>query len=542
MRFIQGILSTLLPLLLVDVARGQDWPGLGGNAARNGLTEVLGPTAPTLLWSNSDDFSIIAWQPVVDAQRVYTIRESAFPQNGGAAGDELVAYSLHSGDELWRTTLPWGGDTSTEWIAWIAGAANGRVYASRASHMQPGPIQAFDGASGTALWTSVATVETFAYDGVVFAPDGDLIVGDWQRILRLEASDGSLVWQTVRSCPVSGTCGPALGPDGVFIDEPAVGGNILTKLDPATGARLYSSPVMAGFTDQNTPFVSPDGATVYFSRSQNNASVDFLFAFDDTGAALVQRWSREIRWTTTHEHGIAADGSLYTFLPNDEFVRLDPVTGNVTASAGVLAPLGNPSPKTAVGVEGTVYVSNGWASTPATDGRLWAFSGDLSVTLFNLTLDRQNQGGPALAQSGSLVVCDRVGVRAYREDFSRYCSSTPNSTGLAALVAASGSNLAGGGNQLLLSAAPTQSGQPGIFFHGASQINVPFGNGSLCVGAPIVRLLPPVVADGSGTSMRVLDNGSFLPDQIRNFQYWYRDPMGGGANFNTSNAVSVRYR
>jgi hypothetical protein len=167
--------------------------------------------------------------------------------------------------------------------------------------MQPGPIQAFDGASGTALWTSVATVETFAYDGVVFAPDGDLIVGDWQRILRLEASDGSLVWQTVRSCPVSGTCGPALGPDGVFIDEPAVGGNILTKLDPATGARLYSSPVMAGFTDQNTPFVSPDGATVYFSRSQNNASVDFLFAFDDRsppgspsgGSSMFFGW---IRW------------------------------------------------------------------------------------------------------------------------------------------------------------------------------------------------------------------------------------------------------
>ncbi len=26
---------------------------------------------------------------------------------------------------------------------------------------------------------------------------------------------------------------------------------------------------------------------------------------------------------------------------------------------------------------------------------------------------------------------------------------------------------------------------------------------------------------------------------VRNFQHWYRDPMGGGAGFNTSNAISL---
>ena len=85
---------------------------------------------------------------------------------------------------------------------------------------------------------------------------------------------------------------------------------------------------MSGFTEQNGPFLSPDGGTVYHSRTQNNPSVDFLFAFEDTGASFVQQWSRPIRWTTSHEHGIAADGSLYVFLATDEFVRLDPPTRN----------------------------------------------------------------------------------------------------------------------------------------------------------------------------------------------------------------------
>jgi len=59
-------------------------------------------------------------------------------------------------------------------------------------------------------------------------------------------------------------------------------------------------------------------------------------------------------------------------------------------------------------------VSNGWASTPATDGRLWAFNADLSQTLFMLNLDRQNAGGPAIGVGGTMVVADRQGVYAYR--------------------------------------------------------------------------------------------------------------------------------
>ena len=414
--------SRTLALLLVGLLGGaapvaaQDWPNLGGNQARNGRSSELGPIDDDLAWSNADDFSIIAWHPFIADSRVFTIRESGFPTSGGAANDALVAYDLDTGVELWRTTLAFGGNPSTEWIAWIAGTANGRVYASRSSNGAPGPIRAYDAATGAFLWNSVALTQAFAYDGVVFAPDGDLIVGDHLQLVRIDGATGVTVWTTSRNRAVSGDCGAAATADAIYIDQVTVGGQIITKLDMATGAILYSSPLMPGFTEQNQPFLSPDGATVYMARTQNNVLTDFLYAFGDDGTQLTPLWNVPVRWTTSHDHGIGDDGSIYTFTQANEFVRLDPATGAITANAGVLAPIGtgNLSPRTAVDGAGNVYVTNGWTGTPATNGRLWAFTADLSVNLFTLTLDNPNQGGPALGDGGTLVVTDRVGVHAYR--------------------------------------------------------------------------------------------------------------------------------
>ncbi|MEW6072860.1 MAG: PQQ-binding-like beta-propeller repeat protein [Planctomycetota bacterium] len=405
-------------LVLASLAAAQDWPNYGGNAARNGRSPTIGPQAAVLLWSNADDYSIIAWHPFVEGERVFAVREAGFPTDGGAANDAILAYDLDTGVELWRVTLPWGGSTATEWIAWIGGVQGGLLFASRGSHGKPGPLYALDVADGGIVWTSMAVTQAWAHDGIVFAPDGDPIVGDFQSLTRIDAGDGSTVWSVPRTCSVSGNCGGAATATAVFYDEVAPGGQIIAKCDIADGSLLYSSSVMAGFTAQNSPFLAADGGTAFFSRSQNNPPYDKLFAFQDTGAALVEIWNAPVRWTTSHEHGVGADGSIYTFNPGDELVRLDPATGAVTANAGILSPLGSPnlSPKTAVDALGTVYVSNGWASSPASDGRLWAFTGDLSQDLYTLFLDRQNAGGPALGRRGTLVVADRAAVRAYRTD------------------------------------------------------------------------------------------------------------------------------
>jgi outer membrane protein assembly factor BamB len=401
-----------------------NWSNFGGNAQRNGRPGGAGPTAPDLLWSNSSDFSIISWHPVISDGRVYAIRQAGFPS--AAANDVLLALDLETGAELWRTVVPYGGNSATEWIAYVAGANDGRVYAARGGSGRQTPVYAFDGATGALVWSSTHLTLAGPQDGVVFTANGDLIVGDEQRLARLRGSDGSTVWTINRQCSVSGNCGAAIGPDGVFIDVPSPDASFsqaIAKYDLATGAFRYRTPPMTGATVQNAPFLSLDGSTVYLARTQNNTATDFLFAFADTGSALELRWQRPIRWTTSHEHGLAADGSIYTFLQNNEFVRLDPNTGAVGASAGALTPLDFAiSPRTAVGTNGTVFVSNGWANNPALQGRVWAFNADLSSNLFTLTLDRPNSGGPSLGAFDTLVVADRVGLRAYR-------SATPPCTG-----------------------------------------------------------------------------------------------------------------
>jgi sugar lactone lactonase YvrE len=527
-------------LLVAAPALAQDWSNLGGNAARNGFAYPLGPRSETLLWTNAADPSVIAWAPFVEDGRVITVRESGFPQSGGAANDALVAYELDTGAELWRTTLPFGGDTATEWIAWVGGVKDGRVYASRSSNQKPGPLRAYDAASGALLWTSSETTEAFAYDGLVFAPDGDPIVGDFGKVVRLEASDGSTVWSTPRVGSVSGNCGAAATDTAVYIDEAVPGGNVVTRLDLATGARLYSSPVMAGFTAQNTPFVSHDGKTVYFARSQNNPPVDNLFAFADDGLGLTLRWSRPVRWTTSHEHGIGPDGSIYTFLQTDEFVRLDPATGAVTANAGVLAPLGSPnlSAKTAIDARGTVYVSNGWASNPASDGRLWAFSPDLTSTYFTLGLSRPNQGGPAVAEDGTLVMCDLAAVRAWREaDVPQtYCTAKPTSDGCAPPAYAEGVPSASAGSGFVVGAWQVPANRNGLLFYSkAGPKAVPFQGGWLCVGSPTLRTFVQfsggVGSCGGSYSFDFNDYAVNGPDaglvagQGVWAQYWFRDPL-----------------
>jgi hypothetical protein len=123
----------------------------------------------------------------------------------------------------------------------------------------------------------------------------------------------------------------------------------------------------------------------------------------------------------------------------------------------------------------------------------------------------------------------------------KYCVANANSTGNPASLSASGSNDVSLGT-LSLTSAPVPN-QPGIFFHAANQAQIPFGNGFLCATGNIIR--GAVVVGAANSASYTYDNsdakhnlGAFA-NQTRNFQHWYRDPMGGGAFFNTSNAISI---
>ncbi len=129
----------------------------------------------------------------------------------------------------------------------------------------------------------------------------------------------------------------------------------------------------------------------------------------------------------------------------------------------------------------------------------------------------------------------------------RYCSTSPNSAGAGALIAANGT-LSVSANNFSLVASKAPPNKPGLFIYSASQAQAPFGNGSLCLGTPIFRLDPPVPTNAFGTAVRSIDfnsppnpNAAILPGSAWNFQFWYRDPAGGGARFNLSDAFQATF-
>lgn len=124
-----------------------------------------------------------------------------------------------------------------------------------------------------------------------------------------------------------------------------------------------------------------------------------------------------------------------------------------------------------------------------------------------------------------------------------YCQGLPNSTGQVAGIHASGS-LVVTNNNFTLNADNVPAGQNGIFFYGAGQISLPFGNGIRCIDGTLYRL-PVVTASNMGTASYTPDltnlppGGEIISGSTWNFQLWYRDPAAGGANYNATEGLSV---
>lgn len=126
-----------------------------------------------------------------------------------------------------------------------------------------------------------------------------------------------------------------------------------------------------------------------------------------------------------------------------------------------------------------------------------------------------------------------------------YCQGLPNSTGSVAGITASGS-LVVTDNNFTLNANNVPAGQNGIFFYGAGQTSLPFGNGIRCVDGTLYRL-PVVTASNTGTVSYTPDlttppqGGQIMLGSSWNFQLWYRDPAAGGANYNATEGLAVTF-
>jgi hypothetical protein len=394
-----------------------DWSNNGGNAGRNGLSDEVGPLAADPLWNGGRN-SIIAWQPMIAGRRVFSVRQTGFPPSGEPNGSPVACQDLDTGAELWFRHVPY---VAGDWTTFVLGTSNGLVYAGRSGNGASVSqiFYALDQTTGNTVWTSDEPIDAGPYDGICFATNGDLVIGNAASVRRVAAVDGSTLWETPRLCNVTSSCGIALSGDAVYVAEPAPGGNWIKKLDLATGDVLYNTVVMPGFTSQNTPFVGPDG-TVYLSRTQNNPAVDFLYAFSDDSSSLALRWDEPAGWSTTSEFGCAPDGTVY-MLDRDLKIRaIDANTGVTLHTSADPIASGSVAPHMAVDRSGKVYVSNGGF----TNGRLYAFDPDLTLR-WSFGVTNINQGGPALGEDGTLVVTG-IGsnIRAFRSSCQTPASAT----------------------------------------------------------------------------------------------------------------------
>jgi hypothetical protein len=103
-------------------------------------------------------------------------------------------------------------------------------------------------------------------------------------------------------------------------------------------------------------------------------------------------------------------------------------------------------------------------------------------------------------------------------------------------------------NSLELTVIDLPPGKPGIFFYGPFRTGYDFGNGHVCVGGLVNRIPTALFASQDGSVTLPIDlqdplfttgAGAVLPGSTWNFQFWYRDPGGGLATFNLSNAVEI---
>lgn len=484
--------AALAAAILLAPAAAQDWTNSGGNAQRNGVSPAYGPLSAQAAWSTGPQ-SIIAWNPVVVGNRVFVVRQTGGAQlnqpPAGAPNDApLYALDLATGATIWRADLPYNAG---EWTTWLLGHSNGRVYAARSGNGATalGRVHALDAATGATAWVSAEVISAGAYDGCVFADNGDLIVGSFQKIWRIRATDGTTVWTANRQGSVSGHCGAVRFGNAVYVADSAPGGQVIKRFDLATGAFRYQGPLMPGFLNQHQPMVGPDG-TVYLNRASNEGSNDRFYAFTDTGSGLVQRWALPSIPGIGGEYACSPDGSSIYFLgPGEIPTRVDAQAG-VVLNTYPVATGANYAPRIAVDSDGRVFLGNG--AFP--NGRLFSFNPDLTLR-WSVAMPNLNVGGPVLAADGTLVIAGTGNnLRAYRTP-SPWTNlgggiagglGEPTLTGVGSLTA---------GNTVTFRASNAAPNSLGVFILGSSAVNVSIFGGTLVPSLDATLVVP---IDGLG--------------------------------------------
>ncbi|HVS17097.1 MAG TPA: hypothetical protein VMT18_00760, partial [Planctomycetota bacterium] len=371
---------------------------------------------------------------------------------------------------------------------------------------------------------------------------------------RRYASDGTPLWPA----PVVVSDGAPLS----FNDHPRI------LSDGAGGAVLAWKGVVGGVWDVRVQHLDPQGLELYpHDGSSASIAVDRqeyepVLLFDaQASESTVYFGLTDLAWTTW---GLAGQ-------------RFSPAGARLWGDAGkIVEPLDGDWEAELAGVpfgDGALLFDLEWYAFPLTnEGRIFARRMDAlgnpvwnpPTRLLSGNVTDKREVSVGVDSSGMGIVTWTEGLLWQGDIWAQnvhpdgslgmvsgcsasvYCLGAPNSVGNGASLGASGGASVGLGD-FTLEAGGAPPGKLGIFVFGAQQAQTPFGDGQLCIGGTLLRLLPPSVVSAAGTASHALDFDSAPASQIApgstwNFQYWYRDPLGPlGNGFNLSDALSVSF-
>ncbi len=311
------ILLGVLPISTV-VLYADDWTvGIGGNPARNSLSQEEGPVIANIIWQGSLN-AVVAQQAVIEGNIAAMARIGDI--NDVLHGTRIVAHDLSGGDTLWTTELP-VDFPSTDWRSRVSAIRDGRVYATRAGNTNASYLYALDAQTGSIQWQSEGLIIESTTEGATFALDGDVITTGVSSVIRINSDDGMTVWESSRTCPTTGGCDAVVSGNRVYLWEAGVQGPVITAFDIETGARLFSSSgIGGGYIQQVAPFAGPDGI-IYAPRTQNNPITDYLVALQDTGSGFVEKWRVPLGYVPFASFGVGPDGNVYSYSRSNRVVR-----------------------------------------------------------------------------------------------------------------------------------------------------------------------------------------------------------------------------
>jgi len=403
--FLRILIVLFILLVSADTLLADDWTvGVGGKPERYGRSNETGPTSPMTLWQGGLQ-AVISQQAVIEGNILVMARIQNI--NDVLHGTKIVAHNLSTGDTLWTKDLP-VDFPSTDWRNRVSAIRDGKVYCTRSGNTNYSYLYALDAQTGNILWQSTTLINETSTEGASFASNGDLIIGNFSSLVRINALNGDTVWTASRSCPSSDGCAAAVHENHVYIWEASPQGPIISVFNVNTGQKSFSSnAISGGLVQQVSLFVGPDG-TVFAPRTQNNVVTDFLVALDDVDTAFIERWRVPLGYVPFASFGVGPDGSVYSYSRSFRLIRIDATNGTVIDSSDVIQS-DFYQPRMAIDSAGIIFLTNGGFS----QGKLYSFNPNLSLR-WSEAITNVNVGGPAIGKNGILVVCGTgTDVRAY---------------------------------------------------------------------------------------------------------------------------------